>query len=145
MNIKLAKDDQQRTACFDLIHELRPHLTLESFLNTVHRMEVEHQYNLAYLSDNGVKAVAGFRMGEWLHRGRYLEIEELITCDKQRSKGYGGKLFDWLNQYAAEHDCRQVRLVSGVSREDAHRFYLKKGMTFEAKYFSMNTRNKQID
>jgi hypothetical protein len=34
--------------------------------------------------------------------------------------------------------CQQVRLVSRVSRLDAHRFYLRKGMNHEANYFSLN-------
>jgi hypothetical protein len=34
--------------------------------------------------------------------------------------------------------CRQVRLVSGVKRADAHRFYLRKGMIIEAHYFSID-------
>jgi len=29
-----------------------------------------------------------------------------------------------------------LRLVSGVQRIDAHRFYEREGMTWEAKYFS---------
>ena len=32
----------------------------------------------------------------------------------------------------------QVRLVSRLSRRDAHRFYLRKGMSIEAHYFSMD-------
>lgn len=46
-------------------------------------------------------------------------------------------LFDWIADYAREQECVQLRLVSGAQRADAHRFYLNKGMTFEAKYFSM--------
>jgi len=53
------------------------------------------------------------------------------------NKGYGGS-FDWICNYAREVQCNQVRLVSGVQREHAHRFYLNKGMKFEAKYFSLN-------
>ena len=41
-------------------------------------------------------------------------------------------------KHATENNCRQVRLLSRVSRLDAHRFYLGKGMQLEAHYFSMN-------
>lgn len=68
----------------------------------------------------------------------YLEIEELITIEEERSMGYGSKLFDWTIAFAKENKCKQVRLVSGVSRERAHKFYLNKGMSFEAKYFSLD-------
>ena len=49
-----------------------------------------------------------------------------------------GLLFDWLVAQAASHGSRRLRLLSGVKRTDAHRFYLRKGMIIEAHYFSMN-------
>jgi GNAT superfamily N-acetyltransferase len=61
-----------------------------------------------------------------------------VAKSDERSKGYGGELFDWLVEYAKANDCRQVRLVSRVSRLDAHRFYVRKGMILEAYYFSLN-------
>ena len=136
--IKIANNEQNYAACFSVLSPLRPHLSLDEFLSNVTRMSQSTGYTLAYLLDDEIKAVAGFRMSEWLHTGKYLEIEELITKEGERSAGYGGKLFDWLVDYAKQHDCQQLRLVSGVSRELAHKFYVNKGMVFEAKYFSIN-------
>ena len=93
---------------------------------------------LAYLDDGGIKAVAGYRISDWLAGGRYLEIEDLVTADGERSRGYGGILFDWVADLAGRSGCLQVRLLSHVRRVDAHRFYLRKGMTQEALYFSLN-------
>jgi GNAT superfamily N-acetyltransferase len=138
MRVSLAKTEAEVSDCYDLIRELRPHLTLNDFIIKVSRMANTTGYELAYLHDGGIKAVAGFRVSEWLHSGTYLEIEELITDGNSRSKGYGSTLFDWLHDYASQQGCCQIRLVSGVLRESAHRFYAKKGMVFEAKYFSLN-------
>lgn len=138
MDIKIAKTDAEIAGCFAVLTELRPHLAVDDFIDTIRRLEAGSNYRLVYLYDGAVKAVAGIRIGEWLYSGRYLEIEDLITTHTARSKGYGGLLFDWLHQYAKANDCRQLRLVSGVARESAHRFYLAKGMVFEAKYFSMS-------
>ncbi len=138
MRISLAKTEKEISDCFNLISELRRHLTLADFIDKVKKMSEFTGYELVYLNDCGIKAVAGIRMSEWLHSGCYLEIEELITDESSRSKGYGGTLFDWICCYAKENKCKQVKLVSGASREEAHRFYLNKGMVFEAKYFSLN-------
>lgn len=138
MQIQLANTPEEITACFTVISELRPHLSLESFIALVERMQKNHGYELVYLDENGVKAVAGIRIAEWLYTGKYLEIDDLITTAAERSKGYGAMLFDWVASYAREQECVQLRLVSGVQRTDAHRFYLNKGMKFEAKYFSLN-------
>lgn len=137
MEIKIATADKEIADCFATMAELRPHLSADTFVQTVRRMMDSNHYGLAYLDDNGVKAVAGFRISEWLLTGKYLEVEELVTTANARSKGYGGSLFNWLATYARQQGCRQLKLVSGVARVDAHRFYLKKGMAFEAKYFSM--------
>jgi GNAT superfamily N-acetyltransferase len=138
LDIKLVSTNEEIELCYPLMLQLRPHLTQLDFAAAAVRMSQTTNYKLVCLHDNGIKALAGFRLSEWLHTGLYLEIEELVCSEGERSKGYGGLLFDWLCKYAIEQQCKQVRLVSGVKREDAHRFYLRKGMQYEAKYFSLN-------
>jgi GNAT superfamily N-acetyltransferase len=136
--ITVAQSDQEILDCYSVMAELRPHIQPDEFLPLIKRLTEIAGLQLAYLTDGEIKAVAGFRISEWLAGGKYLEIEDLVAKSSERSKGYGGKLFDWLVEHARENNCLQVRLVSRVSRLDAHRFYLRKGMTFEAHYFSMN-------
>ncbi|WP_049631079.1 GNAT family N-acetyltransferase [Cellvibrio sp. pealriver] len=138
MNIQIAHTQKEIIACYAVMVELRPHLSQDDFLALVERMHNNHGYDLVYLDDNGIKAVAGIRIAEWLYTGKYLEIDDLITTAAARSQGYGAMLFDWVADYARENHCVQLRLVSGVQRIDAHRFYENKGMKFEAKYFSLN-------
>jgi GNAT superfamily N-acetyltransferase len=134
--IKLAESEPEILDCYPVMAELRPHLKRDDFVPTVKRLAAIADYRLAYLADGGIKAVAGFRISEWLAGGKYLDIDDLVATVNQRSKGYGGELFDWLVKYAEENDCDQIRLVSRVTRLDAHRFYLSKQMTLEAYYFS---------
>lgn len=138
--VKIARGEREISDCYAVMAELRPHVRSEEFLPTVRRLEEVSGFRLAYLTDVEVKAVAGFRISEWLAGGKYLEIEDLVVKGGERSRGYGGELFDWLVAHAAENDCSQVRLVSRVSRADAHRFYLGKGMKLEAHYFSLDVR-----
>ena len=135
--INLAESDQEILDCFPVMAELRPHLRRDEFVETVRRLAEVAGFKLVYLSaDNVIKAVAGFRISEWLAAGKYLEIDDLVATLSDRSKGYGGELFDWLVNYAEQNNCDQIRLVSRVTRLDAHRFYLNKQMTLEAYYFS---------
>ena len=136
--IKRAETDQEIFACFPVLKQLRPHLHKEGFLRRIHGLVISCGYRLAYLDEEGIKAVAGYRIADWLHAGKYLEIEDLVVSSECRSEGYGSKLFDWMIEQARAADCAQVRLLSGVQRERAHKFYLNKGMTWEAKYFSIN-------
>lgn len=136
--IDVARSEQEITDCYAVMAELRPHLRRDEFLPLVKRLAEVAGFQLAYLADGEIKAVAGFRISEWLAGGKYLEIEDLVAASGARSKGYGGELFDWLVEHAKENNCGQVRLVSRVSRLDAHRFYLRKGMNLEGHYFSLN-------
>jgi GNAT superfamily N-acetyltransferase len=136
--ITVARTEQEISRCYPVMAELRPHLRPSEFVPTVERLRDATGFRLAYLTDGEVKAVAGFRVSEWLAGGRYLEVEDLVAKSGERSKGYGGELFDWLVAHARENGCSQVRLVSHVSRLDAHRFYLRKGMQLRAHYFSMD-------
>ena len=136
--IKIAETDDEIVNCYQVMAELRPHIQPDEFLPIVKRLAEIAGFRLAYLLDHEIKAVAGFRISEWLAGGKYLEIEDLVAKSSERSKGNGGELFDWLVAYARENECHQVRLVSRINRHDAHRFYLKKGMLLDAHYFSMN-------
>ncbi|MDQ3800366.1 MAG: GNAT family N-acetyltransferase [Acidobacteriota bacterium] len=136
--IQLAETGDEIMSCYAVMAELRPHIAREEFLPRVKKQTEINGFRLAYLTDGGeVKAVAGIRISEWLGGGKYMEIEDLATMSGERSKGYGGELFDWLVEYAKKENCNQIKLVSHVKRFAAHKFYLNKGMIIEAHYFSM--------
>lgn len=138
MTISFARTEKEIDACYDVMSELRTHIAREDFLPRVRRQMEGFDYRLVYLEDEGeVKAVAGIRISEWLHGGKYVEIDDLVSKSGERSKGYGGKLFDWVVDFAKVEECDHVRLLSGVQRFDAHRFYLAKRMNIEAHYFTV--------
>lgn len=138
VSIKVASSRAEIVQCYPVLAELRPHIAAGEFVEIIERLSNSIGFRLAYLLDGNVKAVAGYRVSEWLHSGKYLEIEDLVTSSVERSRGYGDQLFKWLVTQARNEGCRQVRLVSGVQRTDAHRFYARQGMVNEAKYFSLN-------
>jgi GNAT superfamily N-acetyltransferase len=137
MKIKIAETEEEIKNCYAVMSQLRPHLSLEKFFAQVKRQIEQSNFQLVYLSENEVKAVAGIRIAEWLARGKSLEIEDLVSKENERSKGFGGELFDWIVEYAKRENCVEVRLVSGVTRYRAHKFYLKKGMIIAAHFLSL--------
>jgi GNAT superfamily N-acetyltransferase len=140
--IKIAETESEIRRCFPVIAELRPHFTDEdAFVEQVKRQSENHDFKLVFLDENGVQAVGGIRLGEWLARGKYLEIEDLVTAADSRSKNYGGQLFDWIENYARHENCREIKLVSHVTRYGAHKFYLRKGMILDAHFFSKEIQN----
>lgn len=138
MEIGIAETDSEISECYEVLTQLRPQLKKESFVALIRELMLNQDYKLIYLRNFEIKSVMGIRIGVWLHTGKYLEIEDLVTSSDERSNGYGLQLLNWAKEYAKTNKCNQVRLVSGVARERAHKFYQNNGMSFEAKYFSFN-------
>lgn len=138
IEIRIAETDEEIGSCYPVMSELRPHIAPEDFLPQVRRQMSASGFRLVYLTDDGsVKAVAGVRVAEWLARGLSLDLEDLVATESDRSKGYGGRLFDWIVDHARSAGCTEIRLVSHVTRYRAHQFYLRKGMIIDAHFFSL--------
>lgn len=137
MQIKFAETEAEIADCYTVMKELRPHLSLEAFVTQVQRQMKNSGFQLIYLKDEEIKAVGGIRVAEWLAGGKALEVEDLVAAENERSKGFGGELFNWIVKYGKKEKCNQIKLVSHVTRFGAHRFYLRKGMKIEAHYFSL--------
>lgn len=137
VRIALAVEDDDILNCYAVMSELRPHVSSEEFLPRVRRQMEIAGYRLAYIADGEVKAVAGFRISECLAWGTFMYVDDLVSKEGERSKGYGGQLFDWLVEYARSEGCEQFHLDSGVQRFAAHRFYLLKRMSIDAHHFGL--------
>lgn len=68
MEIQVATTSEETTACFAVMSELRPHLSLTGFIALVERMQNNHGYSLVYLNENGVKPWREFVSRMALHR-----------------------------------------------------------------------------
>ena len=135
MEIKIAKTDKEIIRCYDTMSQLRPHIKKDDFLPRVKRQGKEG-YKLAFVEDkNQAVSVAGFRMNETLVCGKFMYVDDLVTDEKERSKGYGDKLIDWLMGYAKKNQCKQFHLDSNVERFSAHRFYFRKKLTITCYHF----------
>ena len=134
--IAIAKTTEEIRRCYPVMRELRTHITVENdFVDRVVRQQ-EQGYQLAFLeSDGEVCAVAGYRFLESLFSGKNIYVDDLVTRDRDRSRGFGGELIDWLIKQAREHGCENLELDSGVQRFDAHRFYFSKRMSISSYHF----------
>ena len=138
MIIKEAVSDAEILATFDVMIQLRTHLTREGYVEIINRLRRTNSYHLAALIDGGVVAcVAGYRIAEGLSWRKYLYIDDLITAEQQRSKNYGKQMMDWLIEEARLNNLDQVHLDSGTQRHDAHRFYLRERMIIDCFHFSL--------
>jgi len=134
--IAIAEAVEDIRRCFPVMRELRTHITdAEDFVQRV-KQQQKQGYRLAFLEAEGeVSAVAGYRFLESLFSGKNLYVDDLVTRDSDRSRGFGGELLDWLIEQARKNACESFELDSGVQRFDAHRFYFTKRMSISSYHF----------
>jgi GNAT superfamily N-acetyltransferase len=142
--IAIADTQEEIRRCHSVIRELRPLFREpEQFVERVLHQQKEG-YQLAYLESEGeVCAVAGYRVLESLFSGKFLYVDDLVTSQCDRSRGFGGQLLDWLIERARGHGCENLELDSGVQRFDAHRFYFSKRMSISSYHFQIKIEPKE--
>jgi len=124
------------------MRELRPQFDDEDgFVRWVDEVQRPEGYRVVAVFEDGSEeavAVAGFRVGHMLSRGRHLYVDDLSTLPGARRRGYGRELLDWLDEEARREECDRFHLDSGVeaNRQDAHRLYFNTGLRISAYHFS---------
>ena len=94
---------------------------------------------LIQLFDEGeVRALAVWRAFHTTYCGYRLEIDDLVTDETQRSKGYGATLLAFVEAKARAIGCDTLTLNSGTHRTRAHRFYFREGLTINCYHFRLD-------
>ena len=114
-------------ASYEVMRELRTHLSQEGYLARLEQMRPRGYRLLAVKVSDEIVALAGITFDLNLYWGRHLFVYDLVTAEAHRSKGYGERLLNHIYELATEEDCENVALSSGFAREGAHRFYEREG------------------
>ena len=131
------QSDHEILATYDVMSQLRPGMSREQYLAFVRRLMEREGYRLAALVDAGeVRAVAGYRFMEMLYCGRIISVDDLVTDERVRSKGFGRQLLEWLKALGRSRGCGEIHLDSRLHREAAHRFYEREGIGKLGYHFS---------
>ncbi len=110
------------------MRQLRPKLEAAEFAG---RVEVQQRegYRLAYLEhESAVVAVAGFRVMHVLWSGKTMYVDDLVTDEAMRSRGFGEVMLCWLMELARQEGCETFSLDSGTHRHQTHAFYFRQGL-----------------
>jgi GNAT superfamily N-acetyltransferase len=134
-NIALATQEKDIKRCYTVLHELRTHLDESEMVAQILRQQNAGYFLVYCEAEDEIRSVAGFRYSENLAYGKFMYVDDLVTRNEDRSKGFGKLLFDWLVASARAHRCGVVALDSGVQRFGAHRFYLINQMHIVSHHF----------
>lgn len=137
MHIREAQSDAELKSLYVVLHQLRPQYTSAEALLAVLLPAVRHEglRVLACYDEGSVVAVLTFRVQTMLSRGRVAYVDDLVTAEHARSRGYGKALLDHLIALARQLGLAAIHLDSGVQRFDAHRFYLRERFAIRCHHF----------
>jgi GNAT superfamily N-acetyltransferase len=137
-----AGTDADIAASFEVMRQLRPHLEADAYVGRVRQLMESEGLRLLTLREDGVvRAVAAYRVMDMLYCGRLLYVDDLVTDQGGRSRGYGQRLVARLKAEARELGCAEIQLISRVTREQAHRFYFREGFGIECFHFRHSLRD----
>ncbi len=143
MEVRFLQSAEEVPALCPVLLQLRPQYTEASLIEQINKQR-QLGYQLAYVvephtddGDDVVLCVAGFVIGEKLAWGKHIYVDDLVSADTQRSRGAGKLLLDWLKGHARANGCSQLHLDSGVTRYQAHRFYLREHFSINSHHFAI--------
>lgn len=137
--LRVAQSEQDYLACFEVMQELRPHLTdVATFAAQVRRQSSQGYCLLAAWQDEQIKGLAGYRIPENLLYGRFLYIDDLVVASDSRGLGVGGRLINALHEEARQQGCRHFVLDTGLGNALGQRFYFRQGLLAKGMHFSQS-------
>lgn len=137
-DIRVLSGEDELRAIWPLVSQLRPEFDEARFLAQIQR-QIAQGCRVSVLFDDGgaPRAFACWRVMEMLAVGLHVYVDDLVTDQTVRSRGYGKAMLDWLKAEARRLGCARLQLDSGTQRQDAHAFYLREGLRIEAFHFGI--------
>ena len=124
---------------FPVMNELRTALNQETYLDFLHSMRKEGYRMFALILNEEIVALSGIVILTNFYFGKHVFVYDLVTKSSERSRGYGELMLGHIHRFAKDNGCGIVALESGLTREDAHRFYTTK-MGYEKLGYSFTKR-----
>ena len=142
MEIKAATTKEDFMHCWEVVHELRPMLTPETYIEMVLEM-MDEGYKMIYIEqDKKAVAFCGYRLTTMFYRGKSIYIDDMCTLPVSRGKGYAGLLLDHVIASAKQDGLQSIHLDSGHWRHDAHRLYLNHGFIMNSHHFVLELKTR---
>jgi GNAT superfamily N-acetyltransferase len=120
---------------YDIVKQLRKELSYDKFEDLIYEMRERPYVMLGIFEKEKLVCFAGVVVQTNLYHKRHLFVDELVTDEKERSRGYGEMMLEYLRDYAKMAMCERIVLSSGLVREDAHRFYEREGFVKKSYVF----------
>ena len=144
MTVRELADKEEMLLYLPVLNHLYPSLTFEEYSRELDLM-LPHNYGQVGVFENEeCIAISGFWIGNKLWCGKYLELDNIVVAESQRSKGVGKMIFDFLAKKADEHDCTMMSLDSYTTNYKAHKFFYNEGFAPKGFHFIKILKSEKV-
>lgn len=127
MEIRELTTVTEMAAQLETMLELYPNMTQEKYQAYLTEM-VPRDYRQVGVFENGIcLGLTGYWIGTKLWSGKYIEIDNFIVRNQNRSRGIGKMICDYIEHKANELNCSMIVLDAFAGNFPAHRFYYNQG------------------
>lgn len=127
MRIQEFNTKEEMLSSFPLIQEMYPSISYDEYNEELDLM-IKNSYKQVVVFENGeMLGLSGYWVGTKLWSGKYLELDNVFTSAKHRSRGVGDLIFQHLENKAKELGCTMLALDSYTDNFKAHKFFYEKG------------------
>jgi GNAT superfamily N-acetyltransferase len=125
------------TRAFEVMKELRPHLTDPDTFCAQLRRQREESYRLLAASDDegAILGLAGYRTQTNTLYGRFVYVDDLVVTARLQGSGIGARLLDTVRGIARDEHCAHFVLDTGLHMALAQRFYYRNGLLAKGMHF----------
>lgn len=139
ISLRTVDSQAECLACFAVMRELRPHLQdAQAFVEQIGRQAVQGYRLLAAWRGDEVVALAGYRLQENTLYGRFVYLDDLVTCASEQRSGIGQQLIEAVRDEALRAGCAHLVLDTGLGNALAQRFYFRNGLLARGMHFAQS-------
>jgi len=124
---KALETDQEIAEAFPLMSALRDRIRAETFVAEIRRQQQDGYELIGGFDEGRLVTLAGIRRSHTLSRGEHLFVDDLVTDESSRGRGYGRETMAWLAAMARTERIPRIYLDSRLT---ARGFYERVGFTF---------------
>lgn len=127
-------------SCLSLHAQLRPNLNRLAPDEYIHQLNDSHISGIIRKTESGteVLALAVYRTFLVVKETIRFEIDDFIVDEKERNRGLGTKLFNYLLQQAKQSNILQISVHCDLANTNAQRFFFRLGLSIVAFEFYLN-------
>lgn len=128
---------EEMVIIYPFIKQLNPTMEEAAFRALLSQM-LEKGYRCAGAFDetNTLCGIAGFWELVRFWCGKHIDIDNVVTDEKQRGKGIGKALMAWLENWAKQQGYTFAVLDAYTHNIDSHRFYYREGYIIRGFHFT---------